>query len=248
MAKAIALLVGLKEVNPANYNGWNGRNGCAGCEMDVKNLQKMLEPLNYNVKTLKTSQATAENILKELENAASILRKGDIFVFFYAGHGGQQPDESGDEPDGRDETLIVYDREIIDDELNKTWLKLKAGVRIVMISDSCNSGSNYRRVDSNVSNPTPIVAIPDRKVLEEMKAQMIHMGGCRDGFSSMGHPDGGEFTLALVSAWKDGGFDGNYHRFYEEACGFITTGQKPQYNEYGAVTEAFNEQKPFTVE
>ncbi|MGD2090428.1 MAG: caspase family protein [Candidatus Aminicenantes bacterium] len=248
MIKAKALLVGLKEINPANYNRWNGRNGCAGCELDVENLQKILEPLNYNLKTLKTSQATAENILKELENAASILQQGDIFVFFYAGHGGQQPDENDDEPDGRDETLMAYDREIIDDELNKIWLKMKPGVRIVMISDSCNSGSNYRCRSKDFSNPSPIVPIPDQKTVEEMKAQMIHMGGCRDGFSSTGHPEGGEFTLALVKAWQQGGFEWNYQQLYEKTCDLITTHQKIQYTEYGPVTPEFRNQKPFSVE
>ena len=104
MSKALALLVGLKSVNPANYGDWDGTNGCSGCELDVDSMEAILRPLGYTVTTLKTAQATADNILQNLKNGLSQLEKGDILVFFFAGHGGQQPDRTGEELDGKDET------------------------------------------------------------------------------------------------------------------------------------------------
>ena len=46
-AKALAVLVGLRRVNPAKYNGWDGTNGCWGCELDVDDVERILQPLGY---------------------------------------------------------------------------------------------------------------------------------------------------------------------------------------------------------
>ena len=134
MAKASALIVGLKSVDPTGYDEWNGTNGCWGCELDVDNMARILEPLGYQIQTLKTAEATHDKILSSLYRAAENRVAGDIFVFYYSGHGGQQPDISGDELDGKDETLVAYDREIIDDKIHKAFTKFESGVHIIMLS------------------------------------------------------------------------------------------------------------------
>lgn len=239
-----ALLVGLKGVNPARYNGWDGTNGCAGCELDVDNVAALLKPLSYGMNILKTSDATATRVLEELKRAAQTLKSGDTFVFYYSGHGGQQPDTSGDETDGQDETLVAYDRQIIDDELNDIWLSFKPGVRIIMLSDSCNSGTNYKGIVT-INRNSPIVAIPNLKAASEMRAQMIHFGGCRDGGTSAGYADGGAFTKALCKVMAGGAFKGTYRMLYSAIVPLVTT-QVVQYDEYGPVTDQFRNQVPFS--
>ncbi|MGB8020316.1 MAG: caspase family protein, partial [Candidatus Nanopelagicales bacterium] len=59
-------------------------------------------------------------------------------------HGGQMPDTGGDEADKQDETWVLYDRQVLDDELFQRWGKFAEGVRIVVLSDSCHSGSVVR--------------------------------------------------------------------------------------------------------
>jgi len=245
MANALAILVGLKEVDPLCYGGWNGRNGCWGCELDVDNIQRILTPLGYQVHALKTSAATAETVLAALRGAARVLSGDDVLVFYFSGHGGQQPDQNDDERDGQDETLVAYNREIIDDELNQIWPSFQAGVRIVMLSDSCNSGTNYRLI-GNFEETTAIQPV-DQRVSRTITAQMIHFGGCRDGRTSSGYQVGGAFTTALCNAWDDGNFQGTYADFHQRICTMITSGQKPQYNHYGPVSETFRNQKPFAV-
>lgn len=249
MAKGLALLVGLTRVDPNRYNGWNGANGCWGCELDVDNVERVLVAQGFQTKTLKTEQATHDNILSTLRTVASSLAKDDILVFYYSGHGGQQPDfrsSNKDEADGQDETLVAFDGEIIDDELNEIWLSITEGARVVMISDSCNSGTNYRMV-STFLNATPIIPVLDPAVQEKMKAQLIHYGGCRDGFTSSGYMGGGAFTTALCNAWANGAFEGNYKQLLEKAANLVTTGQAPQYNEYGPVSDTFRDSKPFRI-
>ena len=245
MAKAMALLAGLKEVNPAAYGGWNGQGGCWGCELDVDNVERILKPLGYDIQVLKTKQATGEAIINGLKNAAAKLAAGDIFVFYFSGHGGQQPDTSGDERDGKDETLVAYDRQVIDDELNDVWLAIKPGVRVVMLSDSCNSGTNYKLFGRDYY-PTPIEPV-DASRAKDMQAQLIHFGGCRDSSTSSGYLTGGAFTMALCNAWDNGAFEGSYADFHKKICSLVKTGQKPQHNEYGPVSEEFKSQKPFTT-
>lgn len=245
MRRLNAILVGLDRVNPSSYGGWNG--DCPGCEVDVDNLYKILAKLGYSIKTLKTAEATRSRILQELDSAASTLNTGDNLVFFFSGHGGQQPDLNGDELDGKDETLVSYDGEIIDDQIDSIWLKFRNGVRIVMISDSCNSGSNYKNM-RDVPHSTPLKLI-NSKVAQGMQAQMIHLGGCEDNRSSFSTQTGGFFTLALCSVWNQGSFKGNYKDFLgaiSQKLQSTQAEQRPQYNEYGPVTDSFRQQIPFS--
>jgi hypothetical protein len=79
-----------------------------------------------------------------MRSAAKALRAGDLFFLTYSGHGGQVPDVSGDEADKQDETWCLYDGELIDDELYFELSRFAAGVRILVLSDSCHSGTVTR--------------------------------------------------------------------------------------------------------
>jgi hypothetical protein len=59
----------------------------------------------------------------------------------YSGHGGQLPDLNGDEPDGQDETWCLFDSELVDDEIYATLSSFSPGVRVLVLSDSCHSGT-----------------------------------------------------------------------------------------------------------
>jgi metacaspase-1 len=250
MPNALAVLVGLRKVNPARYRGWDGTGGCWGCELDVDNVERILQPLGYQRTILKTENATKRKLMDALASATR-LKSGDIFVFYYSGHGGQQPDQTGDgkdELDGNDETLVLYDGELRDDSLNEIWTSMKPGVRVVMLSDSCNSGTNYKDLGATLSRPTPIVPL-DAKAATSMRAQLIHLGGCRDSKTSAGYASGGLFTVALCNTWG-GGFKKPYKALYDAVSAAVTgeqPGQQPSYNEYGPVTAQFRTQRPFTI-
>jgi metacaspase-1 len=249
MAKAMALLVGLKSVDPSAYGGWDGTSGCWGCELDVDNIERILVSLGYQSKVLKTAEATRDRILSGLYRAADTTTSGDIFVFYYSGHGGQQPDIDSDELDDKDETLVAFDREVIDDKIHEALQRFKTGVRVVMISDSCNSGSNYRGIrrvplrEDTIFRP--IAKRQDKDI--NMKAQLIHLGGCRDGFSSSGYMSGGAFTMALCEVWQNGAFNGSFKDLHTRICEVINSTQKPQYNEYGPITDAFRNARAFAI-
>jgi hypothetical protein len=93
---------------------------------------------------LLTRQGTRDKVLAGIRAAAQQLKRGDFFFLTYSGHGGQVHDVTGDEDDERDETWCLYDGELIDDELYVELSKFAAGVRILVLSDSCHSGTATR--------------------------------------------------------------------------------------------------------
>jgi hypothetical protein len=54
------------------------------------------------------------------------------------------PDVSGDEADKQDETWCLFDGQLIDDELYFELGRFASGVRVLVLSDSCHSGSVTR--------------------------------------------------------------------------------------------------------
>ena len=53
-------------------------------------------------------------------------------------------DVTGEEADKRDETWCLFDSQLIDDELYFELAKFASGVRILVLSDSCHSGTVTR--------------------------------------------------------------------------------------------------------
>jgi hypothetical protein len=93
---------------------------------------------------LLTKQATRAAALAAIRAAAKTLKSGDLFFLSYSGHGGQVPDVTGEEADKQDETWCLYDGQLIDDELYFELSGFAAGVRVLVLSDSCHSGTVVR--------------------------------------------------------------------------------------------------------
>jgi hypothetical protein len=142
MARGLALTIGLNAVDPDHYSGWSGK--LNACEADAQDLNAVAKSRKFSVKTLLTADATRDNVSAEIRKSAGELKAGDIFLLTYSGHGGQLPDLAGEEPDDMDETWCLFDGELLDDELHLLLAKFAAGVRVLVLSDSCHSGTVTR--------------------------------------------------------------------------------------------------------
>ncbi|ADO57402.1 caspase family protein [Paenibacillus polymyxa] len=143
MAKGYSLHIGLNFIDPQHYAGWDGR--LIACEADAKDMELISRSLNYNnTSTLLTANATINNVATEIKKAATDLENGDIFFLTFSGHGGTSTDLNHDELDTHDETWCLYDGQVLDDELFELWSLFKEGVRIIILSDSCYSGTVSR--------------------------------------------------------------------------------------------------------
>jgi len=141
-AKAVSLNIGLNGVSAAAYAGWDGP--LAACEFDARDMAALAQKAGMQPTVLMTKKATRAAVLGAMRSAAKELKSGDLFFLSYSGHGGQVPDVSGDEDDKKDETWCLYDGQLIDDELYFELSRFAAGVRILVLSDSCHSGTVTR--------------------------------------------------------------------------------------------------------
>lgn len=156
MPRGLSLHIGLNYVDPAAYNGWDGE--LAGCINDANAMKAIADRLGYSSNLLIDSQATVVAVCRAINQASQALEQGDTFLLTYSGHGGQVPDVSGDEPDSKDETWVLWDRQLLDDELYALWAGFAAGVRIFMLSDSCHSGTVARMQAYQARFKSPEVA------------------------------------------------------------------------------------------
>jgi hypothetical protein len=141
-AKALSLHLGLNAVSGGAYEGWTGP--LAACEFDANDMAALAKTQGFKPTVLLTKKATRAALLAGMRSAAKALKSGDIFLLSYSGHGGQVPDTDGDEPDRKDETWCLYDGQLIDDELYLELSRFAAGVRVLVLSDSCHSGTVTR--------------------------------------------------------------------------------------------------------
>ena len=81
-------------------------------------------------------------------------------VFYFSGHGSQQPDRDGDEQGGFDEVFLPYDvgkwgdngieNAIVDDELNARIERvLEKGADFFGVIDACHSATGFRALDDS---------------------------------------------------------------------------------------------------
>ena len=142
MTTAISIHVGLNSVDPQAYGGWAGE--LTACEFDAEDMFAIATGNGFSASKLLTKEATSTALLDAMRSASGELRTGDILLLTYSGHGGRIPDTSGDEDDELDETWVLYDRQLLDDELYAAYADFAPGVRIAVLSDSCHSGSVTR--------------------------------------------------------------------------------------------------------
>jgi metacaspase-1 len=142
--RGISIHVGLNFIDPGHYAGDDG--ALSGCLNDANDMAAIAEESGFEVQDVLLNQdATKENVLAAISNSANELDDGDILLFTYAGHGSHTADVNGDEYDDMDETLCLYDGQLLDDYLFAAWEQF-GKVRILFISDSCRSGSVARQL------------------------------------------------------------------------------------------------------
>jgi metacaspase-1 len=140
--RALSIHIGLNAVSPAHYEGWSGE--LAACEFDAKDMAAVAKAAGMTPTILLTKNATRKRVLTSIRAAAKQLKSGDLLFLTYSGHGGQVPDVTGEEDDKLDETWCFFDAQLIDDELFLELSRFAKGVRILVLSDSCHSGTVTR--------------------------------------------------------------------------------------------------------
>jgi metacaspase-1 len=175
-----ALCIGIN-----NYPGFT--NDLKGCVNDAIDWEVLLLHAGFETRKILDNQATRKNMLDGLEDLVVNASPGDEVVFTYSGHGTSVTDHSGDEIDGYDEALVAYDGNILDDELRTILQKSQKDVHIVVVADSCFSGTVTRALLSGTAMPrfqkTDDIAadVPVKKhLLADEEMVEILITGCTD--------------------------------------------------------------------
>jgi hypothetical protein len=170
-------------------------NGLDGAVNDAKMVADSLNDIGAKqVRLLIDDKATRDEIKNAWNEISTQAKAGDTVFFTYAGHGAQQPERvKGTEVDGQDEFYVLtnfaesgpstYER-LIDDDLQE-WFSKRPDLTIVLVSDSCHSGTmtraykksklKYRKVPVNAitNDALPVSNNPD--IVNEQKTKMPHV-------------------------------------------------------------------------
>lgn len=224
--------IALSHVDSRRYNGWEGKLG--GTIPDVKLFEKNLSLRGFKTQLVLDGAATRSNVSRVLNQYAENAKAGDLVCIAYSGHGNNVLDTTGEENDGQDETWVLWDGEFIDDELWLILKKFKPGVRVLMFSDSCHSGTMYRNARRDTT--LKVIEMADS---ENLDCHLKYFGGCLDAQFSMDMGNNGLFTRTLWgSVYKNRKmtYDMLFKRLYDR----MPPDQKPTYHNMGTIIEKFN--------
>jgi len=134
-----ALVVGINE-----YPQDEDLKGAVNDALLLKDALRRIWVQLPNERVLLNEQATRTNVIRAWRDMVAQATPGDTLIFTYAGHGGQKEDAPPiDEKDDLDETLILYQEEITDDELTELFAQASE-YKILFVADSCHSGGLVR--------------------------------------------------------------------------------------------------------
>jgi len=233
----VAICVGLTAVDSRYYNGWAG--DCPGCDVDAKGMYNLFVKNGYTSTLMLNSACTWDNVSNTILSNARKLKSGDKIVIMMSGHGGQIKDQNGDEVDGQDETICMWDGQVRDDDVLKMLKQFPDGLKIVMINDQCHSEGNYKTALRSFKQTVSLGywGTQEGTVLIDksgFNGRLIQFAGCREASYSYGATDGGTWTQSLLTVIeKDNTL--SWIILFNKAKLIMPSNQTPVYMEEGEV-------------
>jgi metacaspase-1 len=220
-----------------NYPGTiNDLNGCVN---DANDWASLLDSFGFQTTKILDEQASKANILSAFQNLVTNAVAGDVVVFTYSGHGTQILDTSSDEADGYDEAIYVYDGAIIDDEFRTILNTANKDAEIIVITDSCFSGTVTRLVAEDhakrrfiKTDEIPPSAILKSRFLSKMVEEdmvEILIAGCSDSEYSYDAYINGKYNGAMTANAIPLLVEGiTYNEFYTKLRALLPSTEYPQ--------------------
>lgn len=157
MAESRALLIGVGEYERGQYN-------LPGIDVDISIMREIAGKLGYRddqIKELQNSEVTRENLIRTIETwLIDGVGPDDKALVYFSGHGSQLKDDNGDEEDGYDETITLYELNtpgaidggmLRDDDLGQLLARIPSKSTALMI-DACCSGTASKSIQLGVGS------------------------------------------------------------------------------------------------
>jgi hypothetical protein len=209
---------GLDYVDPRAYRGWRG--DCPGAVLDAWLFDCLLTSYGHPSAPLYNEAATDTNIVAAVLRQLPRIKHGGCLWLTVSGHGARVRDTSGDEPDGYDEQICLYNLKLDDD---RVWAMLtlvhlrRPDLFIFMVSDTCHSGSNYR------GGPLTLMRRHARP-RPDSAPNLLHFAACPPDKYAWGSAQGGVFTTALIDAFDPAL---SYAEWFRRAARLMPSNQRP---------------------
>jgi hypothetical protein len=279
--RGLSLHIGVNKIDRSHYAA--DVPDLEGCVPDALYMARLASDRGFTVlPPLLDEHAKSDAVLDALELLAGAdapggpLEAGDILLLTFAGHGGQVPNDDGTRLPSessawgtdaeRDETWCLYDRQLIDDELFACWARFAPGVRILVVSDSCHSGSIGSRFAAEMP---PVRALTDEEAQTvyaahaalyqrlkgrypngrdvEVGASIVVLAACQDWEKTRDGLPNGAFTAALKRAYEATPAHPTYLHLHQAIHEQLARTQRPAYVKLGAPDVAFDLGAPFAI-
>ena len=207
-------------------------NDLPAIDLDIERMRDTLLLMGFEdsqIRELVDERATSRNVERAFKNW---LRKGverdDRVVFYYSGHGSNNPDLDGDEEDGVDEVLVTHDvgytkwngrralKGVVSDDTLAELIAAIPSNNVWIIVDACHSGTVTRNFPmenrrlgggdhfekSLIYDGMPVgdERVVDRSINADGPDNFVSMSAAGDGEKAIGTMDGGVFTMGLSQA------------------------------------------------
>ena len=243
MPKGYSIHIGVNRVDPTVY----GKDGALDlCENDARAMYKIACEMGYtDPQLLLTEKATTTNFINLIYDISLKVESGDIVFISFSGHGkpfvNKDKKEEGEE-DGQDESWCFYNGALVDDDIYKLWSVFPKNTRILVVSDSCHSGTVIRSDEENAK-------IDLSKISRDydLKCTVRLLASSADRQRSYAWSDQSLFTDNLVTTWDNGKFEGNYANFFQAINKKMPLYQEPNHLVIGVSNAIFENQKPFLI-
>ena len=248
--RGVSLHVGLNSADSFHYRPWF--TDLVSAEADALAMYAMAREAGFEARYLLGPGATREHVGGRVLAHAAELGRGDLLLVSFSGHGGWIPSAPADEGSRMNSTWCLYDGQMRHDELLEMWGAFVEGVRIVVVSDSCHSGSVIEGLPPALGprGPQPRALLHNtarstyaahRDFYESIRprraprvvASVRQLVACLEHENAYEDATHGYFTAALLHVWANGTFSGTY----EELMNRITAqviGQRPRHQTLGA--------------
>ncbi|WP_027186235.1 caspase family protein [Desulfovibrio inopinatus] len=146
-----------------------------------------------------------------------------------SGHGSQLPDLTNYEHDKLEEAWVLFEKQILAQEIYQRFARFQAGVTIIVVQDLSYSAV-FRRPPN----------------MPEIKANLIVLAGSSENQTAADGVSQGIFTESLLQTWAKGTFSGNYNEFISAIGKKMPSAQTPQLYVY-AKDKSVELRKPFVL-